>query len=163
MEEAREYLVIVEKACEASEQADTQPMLDLLRECHNNQGTAANESNDPKGALRHFKTWEKMSLQRRAQDGQVVEDYEFGCVYHELGVAYAFNEDYRVATDHFIRCWKIWEKLEDYKETMLLWPVSNLGFIYCELGRLEEAEEMLQHFLKIQAEAVGVDDVETFR
>jgi tetratricopeptide (TPR) repeat protein len=137
--------------------------MDLLRDCHNNQGTAANEANDPKGALRHFEIWKDMSLQRRAQDGQAVEDYELGCVYHELGVAYAFNDDYTTAIDNFLRCWHIWEKLEEFKENMLLWPVSNLGFLYNELGRLEEAEDMLLKYLKIQADEFGVDDVETFR
>lgn len=163
MEEAIEYFRTVEEVCEMSEHRNTQPIMDILRECHNNLGTAANEANDPKGALRHFEIWKEMSLQRRNSEGKILEDYELGCVYNELGIAYAFNDDYQAAIENLTRCWTIWEKIDEFEETMLLWPVSNLGFLYNELGRDFEAEQMLLKFLKIQARAFGVDDTLSFR
>ena len=161
--EAQKYFVFVEKVFAASAQTKTPAMQEVIRECHNNQGTLANESNNAQSALYHYGIWMDLSLRRRADNGNIVQDYELGLVYHESGIAHAFNEEWGVAIDYFMRCWKIWENLEGFKETMLLWPVSNLGYVYCELGRLEEAEKMLLYYLQVQADEAGVDDTESFR
>ena len=134
----------------------------MLRECYNNQGTVANETNDPKGALHYFALWEGMLLDRRAQNGLVVEDAELAIMHQELAIALAFNEDYEAALSRLTNSWKIREKLDDFEETQLIWPVSNLGFIYCEVGCLKEGQEMLEHQLKVQADAFGVDDTRGF-
>ena len=142
---------------------DTQPVSDLLRETYNNLGTVANETNDPRGALHYFSLWEGMLLERRAHNDQVVEDAELAIMHQELAIALAFNENYENAIDRLLRSWRIREKLDEFEETQLLWPVSNLGFIYCEVDRLEEGQIMLEHYLKVQADAFGVDDTLSFR
>lgn len=123
----------------------------------------ANETNDPKGALLYFTLWEAMLLERRAHNGQTVEDAELAIMHQELAIALAFNEDYDQAIDRLMKSWRIREKLDDFEETQLLWPVSNLGYIYCEIGRLKEGQEMLERYLKVQADAYGTDDTHSFR
>ena len=104
-----------------------------------------------------------MLLERRAHNDQVVEDAELAIMHQELAIALAFNEDYEDAIDRLMRSWRIREKLDEFVETQLLWPVSNLGFIYCEANRLEEGQVMLEHYLKVQADSFGVDDTLSFR
>ena len=163
LEESRDFFINVQSICESSKHKDILAVSNLLRECYNNQGTVANETNDPKGALHYFTLWEGMLLERRAHNGQLVEDAELAIMHQELAIALAFNEDYENSIDRLMRSWKIREKLDDFEETQLLWPVSNLGFIYCELGRLKEGQDMLEHYLKVQADAFGVDDTQSFR
>ena len=45
----------------------------------------------------------------------------------------------------------------------LLWPVSDLGFAYCEVDRLQEGQDILEQYLKMQADAFGIDDTLSFR
>ncbi|KAL9609321.1 MAG: hypothetical protein Q9167_005908 [Letrouitia subvulpina] len=163
MEEAQTYYLVVEKLCIQSDRKGNEDVQDMLRECYNNLGTLANEMNDAPAALRYFKIWKHMSLQRKAKDGKVIEDYELGMVYHELGIAYAFTEDYITANEHFLRAKKIFENLIEFKQTMLLFPVGNLGFTYCEQGRLEEAESILLKTIKSQADEFGPDDTISFK
>ncbi|KAG8529128.1 uncharacterized protein KY384_005763 [Bacidia gigantensis] len=162
LEESRELYTEVQTICESSEQRNTQAVADLLRECYNNQGTVANEINDPKGALHYFKLWEGMLLERQAHDGQAVEDLELAIMHQEVAITLAFNEDYENAIDRLWKSWKIRERLTDFEETTLLWPVSNLGFIYCEVGRLEEGQKLLEKYLKVRADVFGVDDTQFF-
>lgn len=163
LEESREFFSDVQSICESSEHKHTQAASNLLRECYNNQGTVANETNDPKGALYYFESWEKMLLERRAHNDQIVENAELAIMHQELAIALAFNEKYQESIDRLMKSWSIREKLDDFEETQLLWPVSNLGFIYCEVGRLQEGQDMLERYLKIQADAFGVDDTLSFR
>ena len=142
IEEAQEFFSSMQTACEASEERESERVQYLLRECHNNQGTAANEANDFKNAVFHFEIWKDMCLKRRADNADIVEDYELGCVYHELAIAQAANGDYDSALINFDRTIQIWKALPEYKENMMSWPVSNLGFLYDEIGRWTEAEEI---------------------
>ena len=104
-----------------------------------------------------------MLLERRAHNGQIVEDAELAIMHQELAIASAFNENYQESIDRLMKSWSIREKLDDFEETQLLWPVSNLGFIYCEVGRFQEGQHMLERYLKVQADAFGIDDTLSFR
>ena len=103
LEESRDFFINVQSICESSKHKDTLAFSNLLRECYNNQGTVANETNDPKGALHYFTLWEGMLLERRAHNGQLVEDAELAIMHQELAIALAFNEDYENAVDRIMR------------------------------------------------------------
>jgi len=135
----------------------------MLRESHNNQGSAAAETNDHKECLDHNKTWLKMSLERVTDSGQQIIDYELGAIYNEVGVAYAMNDLYDDAVRYFLESIKVFQALDDYEETMLGWPEPNLGFMYWVLDRQLEAEQVLLEILEIHATAWGVDDRKSFK
>ncbi|KIM96972.1 hypothetical protein OIDMADRAFT_131554 [Oidiodendron maius Zn] len=162
-EESLEYYELVERVCETIDVKKNPEVVEVLRLSHNNRGAAAAETNKPEESLKHFKLWFDMSLLHVGDDGQPVDNYELGSAYHELAVAYAANGEFQTSVGYFITCIEIFEKLPNYKEVMLGWPAPNLGFVYQELDRLDEAEAILDRILKIQFDAFGYDDIESFK
>lgn len=135
----------------------------MLRETHNNQGSAANETHHLRESLEHNEKWLQLALNRRNDLGQPVEDYELGCAYSEVGVALAVNGRYDDAIEHFLSSVKVYQGLPEYEDTMLGWPLPNLGFIYWVLGQYDLAEETLNEILAIHEKKWGVDDTESFK
>jgi hypothetical protein len=63
-----------------------------------------------------------------------------------MGVAYAMNNGIDVAIDYFMKSIEEFQRLDDYDDTALNWPMPNLGFIYWLHGRHEDAERVLGDF-----------------
>lgn len=149
--------------CENSDSQDLEQVSYILRESHNNQGSAAAETNDRKGCLHHSLIWLQMSLDRKSDSGDPIEDYELGITYNETGVACGMNDMYEEAADYFIKSMNIMRQLDNFDDTMLGWPETNLGFIYWVQGKLDDAELVLNEILEIHAAAFGLDDTESFK
>lgn len=93
----------------------------------------------------------------------LVEDYELGYAYNEIGVAFGNNSMPGEAEKAFRRSIEIFQSLDDYRDTMLGWPKPNLWFIYWMQGKLQNAEEALVQILDIHATELGVDDIKSFK
>jgi hypothetical protein len=135
----------------------------LLREAHNNQGSAAAETNDKGECLHHNKQWLSMTLSRRKEKRGGFIDYELGQVHNEIGVAYAMNDKYDEAVLNFLSSINIYNSLSDSEDVMLGWPMPNLGFMYWVRGEYEAAERVLQEILDIHKAAFGFDDTQSFK
>jgi len=162
-QEAKPFFRLAQDICENSGQRDSESVSYMLRETHNNQGSAAAETNDNQECLEHNQRWLKLARARRTDAGEEIEDYELGQVYNEIGVAYAMNHRYDEAVEHFLRSIDIFQSQPDYDDTMLGWPMPNLGFIYWVQGRYAEAEEVLQEIREIHEAAWGIDDTQSFK
>ncbi|RMZ91046.1 hypothetical protein DV736_g1711, partial [Chaetothyriales sp. CBS 134916] len=156
-QEAKPFFKLTQSICEASEERPTEEVLYIIREAHNNQGSAAAETNDKEGCLQHNKEWLKMTLLR--QGGGII-DYELGIVHNEIGVAYAMNEQYDEAVLNFLASINCSRSLSDGK--LDDWPMPNLGFIYWVQGKYEEAEAVLTEVLGIRATMFGENDTQSF-
>ena len=64
----------------------SEKVAEILRESHNNQGSAANETNDPQ-SLQHNLIWPTLMRERTSSDHGGLIDYELGCVYNEVSMA----------------------------------------------------------------------------
>lgn len=161
-QESKSYFELVQEICEKSDTA-TINVADTLRLSHNNQSTAAAETNDLKGCLSHALTWLEMTHNRKTASGQVLVDYELGIVYNETGVAYALNNMWDIAVEYFIKSMETFEELENYDEIMQGWPAPNLGLVYWIQGRYNDAEKVLTRILDIHATRLGLDDTKSFK
>ncbi|RMZ83021.1 hypothetical protein DV737_g1781, partial [Chaetothyriales sp. CBS 132003] len=109
---------------DASEERTTEEVLYIIREAHNNQGSAAAETNDKEECLQHNKEWLKMTLGR--EDGGII-DYELGIVHNEIGVAYAMNEQYDEAVLNFLSSINIYKRLSDVLKKILNIRAAEFG------------------------------------
>lgn len=136
---------------------------EAIRESHSFLGIALTELNEHGLSMSHKQKWLDLLEERRSSSGDMVEDYELGYAYNEIGVAYGNNSMLKEAEMAFRRSIEIFQSLHDYHDTMLGWPEPNLGFIYCMQGKLQEAEEALVEILDIHAAEWGVDDTKSFK
>lgn len=130
---------------------------------HSYIGIAATETNEHTKSMLHKELWLESLLKRESASGVLIEDYELGYAYNEIGVSYANNQMLEDAANAFLRSIEIFQGLENYKDTMLGWPEPNLGFVYWMQGKLEDAERVLLKILDIYAHAYGVDDTRSFK
>lgn len=133
---------------------------------HNNQSSAAAETNERKDSLDHALIWMEMTRNLKNERGEPVVDYELGIVYNETGVAYGMNEQWDLAAEYFIKSMDTMKAQDNYEDTMLGWPEPNLGLIYWIQGRYEDANNALQEILEIHDINYGVrgeDDTESFK
>ncbi len=135
----------------------------MLRESHNNQGSAANETNNPQESLQHNLMWLSLMRERTSSDGRGLIDYELGCVYNEVGVAYAMNGMYPLALDFFEKSVSTYQSLPDYDEKWLGWPLPNTGMVYWIQGNHKEALEALHRMREIYEATYGRDDRQSFK
>lgn len=159
-DEAKEFWKLTE--CLYSQAADdvpTEHRSSLLRRANLNHATASLETNDRKDALERYKRWLDSAPSVDGAEAQ----YELACIYNETGVACAMNEMYDEAIDYFQQSIDSFYALEDYEDTMLDWPVPNLGFMYWVQGRYDDAEKVLHEILDIMEENYGVDDIRSFK
>ncbi|KAH8660511.1 hypothetical protein BX600DRAFT_523500 [Xylariales sp. PMI_506] len=136
---------------------------EMLRESHNNMGSAANETNDPEESLHHNLMWLQLMRQRKTSDNKELVDYELGCVYNEVGVAYAMNSMYTQALDFFKRSVSTYQSLPGYDPKWLGWPLPNIGLVHWILGDQKAALESLEQMRDIYADAYGPDDTQSFK
>ena len=162
-EECMSFNKLGQSICEQSENISSEDVQYDLRESHNNQSSAAAETNDPATSLIHAKIWLNLMLKRKSFDGRLMENYELGIVYNENGVAYAMNNMWEDAANCFIRSIEIIQGLPTYDDTMLGWPEPNLGIVYWIQGKWDDAERVLTEILKIHADAYGFDDTKSFK
>lgn len=113
--------------------------------------------------MEHNESWLRLVLERHDEYGVSVNDYELGCAYNEVGVAYAVNGRYEDAIEKFLMSVKVYQNLPEYKDTMLGWPLPNLGLMYWTLGRYDEAEETLTKILAIHEKEWGRNDTNSFK
>ncbi|RKK89169.1 hypothetical protein BFJ68_g16774 [Fusarium oxysporum] len=138
-------------------------VVECIRESHSFLGIALVETNEHSLSMSHKMKWLDILLERPSESGGVVEDYELGYAYNEIGVAYGNADMIEEAIDAFIRSIQIFQGLEDYEDIMLGWPEPNLGFMYWLKGDLDKAEQALVEILDIHAAAWGVDDTRSFK
>lgn len=134
-----------------------------VRESHSYLGIAAAETNEHNYSMLHKQKWLDMLLKRKNDEGQLVEDYELGYAYNEIGVAYGNNNLLDDAAEAFTRSIEIFQISENFEDTDLGWPQPNLGFIYWMQGKLSEAEEVLVEILDIHTAEWGTDDTNSFK
>lgn len=163
IQESKAYYQLAQTICEASPNRQSEAVALTLRMAHNNQTTAAAETNKRKDCLNHELIWMEMSRELRDETGVPRVDYELAIVYNETGVAYGMNEQWHLAEDYFIKSMDTMKQLENYEDTMLGWPEPNLGLIYWIQGRYKEADDTLQEILEIQTYAFGPDDTNSFK
>ncbi|KAJ4392481.1 hypothetical protein N0V85_007019, partial [Neurospora sp. IMI 360204] len=84
----------------------------------------------------HKRTWLDMLKRRKTPTNECVEDYELGYAYNEIGVGCAADGKLDEAETAFQRSIKIFEGLDDYQETMLADPQTNLGKILYGIGNV---------------------------
>lgn len=151
--------------CDGFEDRTSNEALYMIRDTHHNLGTASGGVNDPKTFLEHSAIWLRMLQERPPdEDDEPVIDYELAMGYNETGVAHAMNGLYEVAIPYFTKAIETYKALPHYDETMLGWSVSNIGFMYWVLGRLDEAEKTLLDILEVFRKASGiVDDTLSFK
>ena len=137
--------------------------VESIRESHSFLGIALVETNEHSLSMIHKNKWLAMLEGRESGPGILVEDYELGYAYNEIGVAYGNKAMLDEASRAFHRSIEIFQGLSDYEETMLGWPEPNLGFIYWMQGKLEDAEHVLVEILDIHAAAWEVDDTRSFK
>lgn len=163
VQESKAYYQIAQRICENSPNKNTEEVSLTLRMAHNNQTTAAAETNARKDCLDHSLIWMTMFQERKTPEGQPVRDYELAIVYNETGVAYGMNEQWSLAEDYFLKSIEVMKEQDEYEDTMLGWPEPNLGLIYWIQGRYDEAEIVLNEILDIFVFALGIDDTESFK
>ncbi|KAJ4308103.1 hypothetical protein N0V84_012298 [Fusarium piperis] len=137
--------------------------VECIRESHSFLGIALVETNEHSLSMNHKQKWLDMLLERPFKSGAVIEDYELGYAYNEIGVAYGNADRIEEAIDAFIRSIQIFQGLEDYEDIMLGWPEPNLGFMYWLKGDFDKAEQALVEILDIHASTWGVDDTNSFK
>lgn len=135
----------------------------VVRESHSYLGIAAAETNEHSFSMVHKQKWLDILLARQDGNGELLEDYELGYAYNEIGVAYANNDMLDDAANAFTRSIEIFQTSPTFEDTNLGWPQPNLGFVYWLQGRLDEAEEVLVEILDIHAAEWGVDDTTSFK
>ena len=101
--------------------------------------------------------------ERKSPDGEELIDYELGCVYNEVGVAYAMNGLYPLALDFFKQSVSTYQSLPDYDKKWLGWPVPNIGMVYWIQGNHKAALEELHRMRQIYEDAYGRDDRQSFK
>lgn len=101
--------------------------------------------------------------QRTSTDGGDVVDYELGCVYSEVGVAYAMNGMHTRAIEYFEKSISTYRSLPDYNETWLGWPLPNIGLVHWVQGNFKAALEALHQMREIYKAAYGPDDTDSFK
>jgi tetratricopeptide (TPR) repeat protein len=163
VQESKAYYQLAQRICENSPNRDTEDVSLTLRMVHNNQTTAAAETNARGDCLDHSLIWMRMFQERKTPEGKPQRDYELAIVYNETGVAYGMNEQWSLAEDYFLKSIEVMKEQEEYDDTMLGWPEPNLGLIYWIQGRYDEAETVLNEILDIFALAFGVDDTKSFK
>ncbi|PKK44726.1 hypothetical protein CI102_12531 [Trichoderma harzianum] len=162
--ESKPFYRLTQSICEALQQTSpSEKVASLLRENHNNQGSAANETNNPQESLHHNLTWISLMRERISSDGQQKIDYELGCAYNEVGVAYAMNNMYSLALDFFQKSISTYKSLPDYDEKWLGWPLPNIGMVYWIQGNHKSALEVLHRMREIYETAYGRDDRQSFK
>ncbi|SMR53463.1 unnamed protein product [Zymoseptoria tritici ST99CH_3D1] len=161
-QESKPFCVLAQKVCEAL--LRTQPseaVSEMLRESHNNLGSMANETNDRQDSLQHNLVWLGLIKERRV-DGNEVIDYELGCAYSEVGVAYACSNMYYQALDHFRLSISTYKTLPNYDEKWLGWPLPNIGLVLWAQGNYKLALEELFRMHEIYA-VHGTTDGDAFK
>ncbi|EHK24082.1 uncharacterized protein TRIVIDRAFT_67712 [Trichoderma virens Gv29-8] len=162
--ESKPFYRLAEGICRSLQQTSpTQKVAELLRECHNNQGSAANETNSPQESLRHNLIWLSLMRERKSSDGKQIIDYELGCAYNEVGVAYAMNNMYPLAIDSFKESISTYMSIPDYDEKWLGWPLPNIGMMYWIQGNHKLALKALHRMRNIYEAAYGRDDRQSFK
>jgi tetratricopeptide (TPR) repeat protein len=162
-QESKPFFKLTQTIGEASDERESEEVLHMLREAHNNHGTASAETNHPKESLDHNSIWLKMALDRRDTEGSEIVDYELGQVYNELGVAYAMNGRYDDAVESFMKSIDVYQSLDEYEDTWLGWPMPNLGLMHWVKGDYDKAEEVLQEIRQVYEDAFGEDDTQSFK
>ncbi|KAL7781016.1 hypothetical protein V8C43DRAFT_328491 [Trichoderma afarasin] len=136
---------------------------EVIRESHSFIGIALVEVNKHSDSTWHKEHWLNMLLERRAAAGALIQDYELGYAYNEIGVAYGNSGMIEKASDAFKKSIEIFLSLEDYDEIMLGWPEPNLGFMYWLLNDYNSAEQAFIEILDIHAARWGPDDTHSFK
>lgn len=150
--------------CETLQQTKpSQKVAGILRESHNNQGSAANETNDPQESLQHNLMWLSLMRERPSPDGKMLIDYELGCAYNEVGVSYALNSMNLLALEHFELSISTYQSLPNYDEKWLGWPLPNIGMVHWVQGNHEAALKALHRMRMIYETAYGFDDRQSFK
>ncbi|KID59428.1 NB-ARC and TPR domain protein, partial [Metarhizium brunneum ARSEF 3297] len=163
-QESKPFCRLAQSICETLNYTKpSEKVAKMLRESHNNQGSAANETNDPQESLQHNLMWLSLMRERVSPDGKGVVDYELGCVYNEVGVAYAMNSMYSLALDFFQQSISTYQSLPDYDEKWLGWPLPNIGMVHWIQGNHQAALEALHRMREIFETAYAPDDTESFK
>ncbi|KAJ4251080.1 hypothetical protein NW762_011731 [Fusarium torreyae] len=162
-EETKPFCDLALQIAERMKNKDSAEAAKCIRESHSFLGIALVETNEHSSSMHHKKKWLNMLLQRPSESGCVIEDYELGYAYNEIGVAYGNVGMIEEAIDAFIRSIQIFQGLEDYEDIMLGWPEPNLGFMYWLKGDLIKAEQAFVEILDIHAAEWGVDDTHSFK
>ncbi|KAK3294429.1 tetratricopeptide repeat domain-containing protein [Chaetomium fimeti] len=164
-QEAKEYFRLTELLYARAADMKTPERTYMLRRANLNHATASMETNDPEDCLARYRRWlddsESSQLESGLEEGKY--RYEVACIYNEAGVAYAMNNMIDEAIEHFNKSVSLFQELDDYDETMLNWPVPNLGFMYWMQKNYDEAERVLLGILEVHEREYGVDDTRSFK
>lgn len=128
----------------------------VIRDTHHNLGTASGETNDTGRFLKHSGIWQKMLLERKTPDGELVVDYELGMGYNEHGKSRGMHGRWEDASWHFSNTIGTFQKLPYYVETMMGWPAANKGLMHWILGDHEAAEHTFTDIIDVFAGLVAL-------
>ena len=124
-------------------------------------GCVSTETNDPKGALIHFKYFNNLMIQR-TKAGLQVKDKRLAISWNELGNAYMLNEMYELGKEAFETSIRIMRDVEDFQWTDISFPSVNLGLAYWLTGHLKNAMVILSEGIGYREALYGVDDKHSF-
>lgn len=176
--EAKPFFKLALWICQNCQQAGSQEASAMLRETYNNLGSASGEANDYAECLQYNSAWFNMTLDRKNENHETIMDYELAVAHNEMGVALAMNHRYDEAISMFVRSIELNLALPEsqYEDTLLRWPMPNLGLMYWVRGSeqknssglasawptLELARDVLQEIFGILEDAHGVDNTVSF-
>lgn len=139
--------------------SDTDQVDSLLAEIHHNIGCVSTETNDPKGALTHFKVFNQLMMQKPESPGK---DKSLAISWNELGNGYMLNEMWMEGLESFKTSISTMKRVDDFQWTDVSFPLVNLGLAYWFTNQLEEASKTLLEGLRHREDAYGVGDKESF-
>ena len=133
----------------------------LLAEIHHNCGCVSTETNDPKGTLANFKTFNELMMQEIG-DGAQGKDKRLAISWNELGNAYMLKGMWDKGEESFKRSISTMQRVDDSKCIDMSFPLVKLSLAYWLTDRLEQASETLLEGLRHREAVYGANDKESF-
>ncbi len=158
-EEARPLFNVAESICENSRDQD------LLWDIHSSQGAIATETNDAKGAIKHYKILKQMTDTRYPSPSKIDECMPLAIASNEIGVAYMMNESILDAKKSFEKARGFTERFVHRSKTAMTFfslASANLGLTLWLRDEYEDANDVLEHAMRTRQKQFGDDDNESF-
>ena len=151
----------VEKLESTAQYVHEEQLDSLLAEIHHNLGCESTESNDPEGALTHFKVFNHLAIQHSNAKPRT-QNKRLAISWNELGNAYMLNHRYEEGKLAFSTSISIMKDTENFLWTDVSLPFVNMGLAYWLTGQLEDAVNILLEGLGHREAVYGVDDNQSF-
>jgi tetratricopeptide (TPR) repeat protein len=132
-----------------------------LTEIFHHSGSAATVTNKPTEALSCFQTYNSLVNDEFATNPSGV-GMRLAISWNELGVAHMMNQQWQKGEECCLKAIEIMRSLENLPQTMLSFPLVNLGLAYWLMGRVEESLSVLLEGLSDREAAYGLNDRESF-